>query len=706
MTLEMHRGKMHMIPRDWDPGRLPECEMLQEDEVELNVMDFVETEYKPENNDEMRVTKRKLPKEKNRNKKCWGVSVEKVKDTTKEAKTKNNRKKFRATQKPPPPLTRSYTDSDLAVVCPYATCLKNLCDRVGTIQDPVPESLPPRLFDQLQHLEVHYPYAALLKELYLNAQADSNNIPSMRPERDCQELGVFELMKTLNYKTGIKSKTSKHSHANTTDFETPFSTILLALFMQYKNNVSKGNWRESSNKRTGDLNGIGKILQKSMTEPHAEDLPLNELHSSALLHKISLSIQQKENCIAGESRQNDDSHNATPEQSTTESSHSEAEDLDWKPSRSRKKAANGLPIQKRRKSERRKKRSQSKPCSSKKESTSAVNEDSVCIKESDGKVTPEPIAPSRLFQLIIGKDQDKLSSCLEKLSARNQKMMNEKRAVVPKDQGKMNELKVKSKKVPGKKSKKCQHQQKVAAAEETKNGERNSKRVNKGSFEVTSKLQESDASGSQIPLDSEASEQQSLLKEYLLKPAGEEIKTENDCDMPKVETNFLFSRMLQNFKILAEANHSESILEREQETSSVTDILREMLVSGNTDGELKTEFDTHEDTKDDKSLIQSVILQCPQTNRSDKQDPVCKVECDNSVVCKIECEEDICKVEHEEDCYECQVCHLQFSSAIDLSTHQVLFHCSEDPEATSTHMLLSHSVDNLKSNALQKKLPA
>lgn len=236
--------------------------------------------------------------------------------------------------------------------------------------------------------------------------------------------------------------------------------------------------------------------------------------------------------------------------------------------------------------------------------------------------------------------------------------------------------------------------------------ERNSKRVNKGSFQVTSKLQESDASGSQIPLDSEASEQQSLLKEYLLKPAGEEIKTENDCDMPKVETNFLFSRMLQNFKILAEANHSESILEREQETSSVTDILREMLVSGNTDGELKTEFDTHEDTKDDKSLIQSVILQCPQTNRSDKQDPVCKVECDNSVVCKIECEEDICKVEHEEDCYECQVCHLQFSSAIDLSTHQVLFHCSEDPEATSTHMLLSHSVDNLKSNVLQKKLPA
>ncbi|XP_037785277.1 uncharacterized protein LOC119581049 [Penaeus monodon] len=707
MTLEMHRGKMHMIPRDWDPGRLPECEMLQEDEVELNVMDFVETEYKPENNDEMRITKRKLPKErKSRSKKCWGVSVEKVKDATKEMKAKNNRKKFRATQKPSSSSSqRSYTDSDLAVVCPYATCLKNLCDRVGTIQDPEPEPLPPRLFNQLQHLEVHYPYAALLKELYLSAQADSNNIPSMRPERDCQELGIFELMKTLNYKTGIKSKTSKH--ANTTDFETPFSTILLALFMQCKNCNSKENWTESSNKRTVDLNGIGKILQKSMTESHDEDLPLNELHSSALLHRISLSIQQKENCIVGESLQNNgDNHHTTPDQSTTESSHSEADDLDWKPSRSRKKAANGLPIQKRRKSERRKKRSQSKPCSSKRESISTLNEESVCAKQLDGKVTLEPVAPSRLLQLIIGKDQDKLSSCLEKLSARNLKVKNEKRAVVPKDHGKMNELKVKSRKIPGSKTKKYQLQHKVAAAEETKNGERNSKRGNKGSLMVAGKTQESDASGSQILLESNASEQQSLLKEYLLKPAGEEIKTENDCDMPKVETNFLFSRMLQNFKILAEANHSESISEREQETSSVTDILREMLVSGNTDGESKTDIDTHKDTKDDKSLIQSVILQCPQTNCSNKQDPVCKVECDNSVVCKIECEEDICKVEHEEDCYECQVCHLQFSSAIDLSTHQVLFHCSEDPEASSTHMLLSHSVDNLKSNALQKKLPA
>lgn len=77
-----------MIPRDWDPGRLPECEMLQEDEVELNVMDFVETEYKPENNDEMRVTKRKLPKEKNRNKKMLGGKCRKGQGYNKRSKNK------------------------------------------------------------------------------------------------------------------------------------------------------------------------------------------------------------------------------------------------------------------------------------------------------------------------------------------------------------------------------------------------------------------------------------------------------------------------------------------------------------------------------------------------------------------------------------------------------------------------------------------
>ncbi|XP_042866093.1 uncharacterized protein LOC122249366 [Penaeus japonicus] len=707
MTLEMHRGKMHMIPRDWDPGRVPECEMLQEDEAELNVMDFVETEYKSENNDEARMSKRKLPKEKkNRSKKCWGVSVETVNDSRKETKAKNNRKKFRATQKAPPSLARSYSDSDLAVVCPYATCLKILCDRIGTIQDPVSEPLPPRLFNQLKYLEVHYPYAALLKELYLDAQAESKNIPSMRPVHDCQDLEVVELMKSLNYKTGVKSKSSKHSHANTTDFETPCSTILLALVLQLKNYNTKGNWNEISKRRICELNGIGKILHNSMIGPNAEDLPLSEFHSSALLHRISLSIQQKASCAAGASLQNDKNHNhTTSEQSTTESSHSEADDLDWKPNRSRKKAANGLPNTKRRKSERRKKKSQSNPSSSKRENIATLNQESVCAKELDCKDQSDSVAPSRLLQLIISKDQEKLSSCHGKQSARNLRVKNENRAVT-KDQGKVKEFKGRSRKAPGSKSQRYQVQREVAVSEGTKTKVRNSIRGSRGSSMSGKGPQEGDASGSQVLVDSNASEQQSLLKEYLLKPAGEEIKTENDCDMPKVETNFLFSRMLQNFKILAEANHSESISEREQETQSVPDILREMLVSGNTDGELQTDVNTQNDLQDDKNLIKSVLLQCPQTNLSDKKDPSCKVECDNSVICKIECEEDICKVEHEEDCFECQVCHLQFSSAIDLSTHQVLFHCSEDPEASSTQMLLSHSADNLKSNALQKKLPA
>ncbi|XP_071549734.1 uncharacterized protein [Panulirus ornatus] len=720
---ELHAGRMHAVAKD--SVSFPVTEMLQEDETELNVMDFVETEYKSDKSEDVGITRNLSDRQRNythkkvinRRKDFLGDLNDIYDPRIGSNKVTNKRKKQKFAWKPTLALEPS-NNSDDALHYPYATCLKKLCDEVGNVESPVLDSFPTRLFDQLRHDDVHYPYASLLEELHQNAEAEATNIPSTLEEsyqQDSSDLGIADVMRNLHYPTKIGEDSHYKEDSQIESFDAPFSTMLLAVVMQQKMQDYTSNQSRKTVNSVIDCQGIGEILKTCMPQSQ-DDPPPGELHSSALLQKLSLSAQQNQMVEVISSTLDSSDVEYILESSTSESSHIEEDDLEWKPTNwLAKKVSSSVNIPKKRKSRRKKKH--------------AVNVNSSCLNvpgssqncltttvqrhsgptgyfENEFHTSSSPIPPSRLLQLIMGNEHNDSGDSLSEeslgvLQVKKSRKSRRRSSKLSKKKGKrknnLNSIQ--------KDTLTCL--KKLQSTENSSHIERAQKEGGEMS-RATSEAQENYSLGD-IHCTATGNEPMSLLKEYLLKPAGEEITPGENCDIPKVETNFLFSRLLQNFKNLAESSQMEKNPVRGKEGRPGPSILRGMLVGGKDSTELPGKCHT-EETQDKKSFIEHMniptVKQCSsQASVFDGSGSVCKAECEQDI--KLECDEDVlCKIECEEDTFECQVCHLQFSSGVDLSNHQILFHCNEDPQTSSPHKLLPCSVDNLQNSVMQEKLPA
>lgn len=719
---ELHAGRMHAVAKD--SISFPVSEMLQEDETELNVMDFVETEYKSDKSEDVGITRnfpnraRNYTHKKLINRRKDIADVNDICDPRIGSdKVTNKRKKQKYAWKPTLALELS-NNSDDALHYPYATCLKKLCDEVGNVESPVLDSFSTRIFDQLRHDDVHYPYASLLEELHQNAEAEATNIPSTVEksyQRDSSGLGIADVMKNLHYPTRINENSSNMEDSEIESFDAPFSAMLLALVMQQKIQDYTSNQSNKNVNPVTDCHGIGKILKTCMPQSQ-DDPPPGELHSSALLQKLSLSAQQNQMVEGRRSALDSCDEEHMLESSTTESSHSEEDDFEWKPTNwLAKKVSSNVNIPKKRKSRRKKKLTININSSSLNVPGSSQNCFMNTVQRQSGSTgyfqnefnrSSSPIPPSRLLQLIMGNDQNDSGDSVNEESHGISQVKKSRKS--RRRSSKLSKKKVKRKNILNNSIqkdsitsiKKLQSTENSSQIERLKEEEMLSKANNEA--------QENDPLGD-VHHRATTSEPTSLLKEYLLKPAGEEISPGENCDIPKVENNFLFSRLLQNFKNLAESNQLDNSPLRGKEGCTGPSILRGMLAGGKSTTELHGKCHT-EETQDKKSFIEQMNIpsgkQCSsQASIFDGNGSLCKVKCEQEI--KIECEEEVlCKIECEEDTFECQVCHLQFSSGMDLSNHQILFHCNEEPQTSSPHKLLPCSVDSLQNSVLQEKLPA
>lgn len=610
--------------------------MSREDETELNVMDFVETEYNADVCDvaeQGRKRKKPRPRAQGPQRKARNTkkSKQNVKVASEGGRTAYKRRKRKHSDK-------HTDDSSVEQHYPYATILKNLCDKVGSSQGS-PEALP-RIFSQLRYIDVHYPYASLLQALHRHAGVSARRDTS--PSRAGPSLEVARVMRNLHYPLAASAD-------NEEEPDSPsmlFSTLLMMTVMQQKVHSHGTSLTTPSDPCCG-MAGIGEILRRQMPRPQKDDLPPSELSSASLLRKMSVSAERDQvssgykRCLSGAQQ--------GAVWSSTESSHSEADDRDWRPTHWLAKKVSG--------------------------DTASPGKRKSVRKNKTQSCGPEPEQPNT-SQGARGAGRGRQPRCAASDSARARllQFIMDRRQGDPTD----------------KKSKKALKRAKVTK----KRGKRkHANNTQKHSDDWTTTLPEE---GLAVPARRASSrraarEPQSLLKEYLLKPAGEEVVPSDNCDIPKLESNFLFSRLLQNFKNLAESCQPDDPSERPTKSSRGPSILRGMLASsGGGDQAMEGLF-----LSDCQSASLSPLGQQQEAQVKVKQE------------IKVECEEIVCKVEVEEDGFECQVCHLQFSSLTDLSNHQVLFHCAEDPPTpTGSHRLLGCGVEGLAGGVMQGKQPA
>lgn len=635
---ELHVAEMHAADRHQHPDtRLPpDADMSREDETELNVMDFVETEYNADVCDvaeQGRKRKKSHPRAQGSQRKARNTkkSKQNAKVASEGGRTAYKRRKRKHSDK--------HTEKgNVEQQYPYATILKNLCDKVGSSQDS-PEDLP-RIFSQLRYTDVHYPYASLLQALHRHAGVGPRRDTS--PSRAGPSLEVARVMRNLHYPLAA-------SGDNEEEADSPsmlFSTLLMMTVMQQKVQ-SQGTSPATPADPTGGMAGIGEILRGQMPRPQKDDLPPSELSSASLLRKISLSAE-KDQVTSGQKR-----CFSGPQLgavwSSTESSHSEADDRDWRPTHWVAKKVSGDTTSPGKRKSGRKNNTQSCPLELEQPNTSQGAQGAGRSRQQ--RCVASESARARLLQFIMDRRQG------ETTDKKSKKAL--KRAKVSKKRGKR----------------------------------KHANNTQKHSEDWTTTLPEE---GLTVTVRRGSSrravrEPQSLLKEYLLKPAGEEMVSSDNCDIPKLESSFLFSRLLQNFKNLAESCQPDDPSERPTKSSRGPSILRGMLAtSGGGDQAVESLF-----LSDCQSASLSPLGQQQETKVKVKQE------------IKVECEEIVCKVEVEEDGFECQVCHLQFSSLTDLSNHQVLFHCAEDPPTpTGSHRLLGCAVEGLAGGVMQGKQPA
>ncbi|KAK8726687.1 hypothetical protein OTU49_009996 [Cherax quadricarinatus] len=724
---KLHARRMHTVLEDSSSFLVGK--MFQDDEVELNVMDFVETEYKPDKCDDKRIRRSLSVNSENYRQRTvktdfkdsyggtnerYNTRINSLQPTTNQII--NRKKKKKSTLRPTLAVEQN-NDVDISLHFPYATYLKSLCDEVGDVQSPMSDSFHSKIFDQLRRADVHYPYASLLEELHQSVEVKATNIPSTIEDtyqQESHELGIADVMRSLHHPTTVNENSKNVQDSHIESFDAPFSTMLLGMVMQQKIQDYARNHFNKVN-TVGDFRGIGEVLKTYMPKSQSDDPPPSELHFSSLLQKFSLFAQDK--VMQGTNsfhESSDEEHEQILLWSTSESSHSEDDDFEWKPtSWKAKQVTNVVNIPKKRKSKsRRKKKRVVKTDYSKSNVPSSSQNYFNCTgqkhssysgkAESDSNTSSAP--SSRLLQLIMGNIQNTPEE--PTIERPHKVLQTEEIKNIYRCNVRRSKRKAKRNNTPNYIEKdSINFKNKVQDNDDSLKCKQN-KQLKEEVLSVSNSEAENNAVDNP-PCSIKSSEPQSLLKEYLLKPAGEErIQTEN-CDIPKVETNFLFSRLLQNFKSLAESSHSDNS-ERRQSCTGPS-ILRGMLVGGNSN-ELDRINCTEEETQDKNNFIEHIDLSTIQECSSkdslfESSGSVCKVKYEQDI--KIEFEEDVlCKIECDEDNFECQVCHLQFSSVVDLSNHQILFHCNEDPQTSNSHKLLPCNVDGLQNNVLQEKLPA
>ena len=655
----MHVRRMHSAARH--STRLPPPnDMLQEDESELNVMDFVETEYKSDAGPGEQGRpggKRKKARSKVQGSQGKGRAANKSKGEQEPpaegGKTVHKRRKKKHTHRPGEAST---TQANLGLYYPYAAFLKNLCDKVGSSQGG-PDALPTKIFNQLRHTDVHYPYASLLQALHRHARVVARGASSPSTARTAQDqpartLEVAKVMKNLCYPT------ASHRHNGREDAAapvTPFSSVLMAIVMQEKVNANT----EDDAGCGHTVGTIGDILRKEMPHSKKDDLPPSELSSASLLQKLSLSAEQDLQAAKGGGSLPGTQQASTC--SSSQSSHSEEEDVDWRPAHWLAKEVT-------------------------KEADAPGNRKSIRKKKSLSSDL-EPEQPNTSEGAVsaglhhCSTSEAARAKLLHFIMSRQQRTSDKK--------GKRTRKRAKASKKKGKRK----HVNTSQKSDTLWDTELTATSLTEGQTTLLEGEDTHLAPG----------EPQSLLKEYLLKPAGEEVVPSENCDIPKLETNFLFSRLLQNFKCLAESNQPDEPSKKTSESSRGPSILRGMLAAGTTLDDEEGKFSPSDLQNTSSSSSEQ---QQQGSTASPLGEPLVMVKMEQEI--KVECdgEEIVCKYECAEDDFECQVCHLQFSSLTDLSNHQVLFHCSEEAPPPGSHRLLGCSVEGLSGGVMQGKQPA
>lgn len=697
------------------------------DMSELNVMDFVETEYKSDVED---ILLDKKPRRKGQRKSKLSIQYEyddyedgsKVSNYPRKSRKCLQRKRRRSSMKSK--SVHDSVDSDNHFY-PYATLMKVLCDEVGK-KNVIEEPRTGKLFKQLSHANLCYPYATFLQELHEIANEGFGSIsPSVENGFvNPSESEVSQVMKSFRFKSStLRLGVSDQSEdSGKDDFKRTFSTLLLDLVNEHK-------LQDQSHKGDRTVLGIGKILKICMSDVPGTK-PAEELSFSALLQGLSLLAERVNTC---------DSESESVNQVLEESSESslEEEEEEWRPSFCRQ--LDGIPDAQRehkKKSLRRKKPvSRFDPTPGKSQSSRVKNK----------QHTQSSSSSQSLLQLILNNGSEETVQKVRNKKAKKSLLRSE---VLEKIKDKIN-------------SRKAFTDASTDSNENVKEDFGNEESLSEGSLEEQRNFYGAIAAKKR---------ERSLLKEYLLKPTDEEITSKSYADIPIMSGNsFVFSKLLQNFKMGSdnhlidsyhenlEDNFSSSILRKmliekgkplpnsasDDEARDVEDFkpiehldlssLQSFLCENNSEEEfpsyaVKQEFENKNDNlgeklreriaqaldgsdsnlrncikKEDKSdndvsncLDLSVLESCSSSDPTDLN-PVCKIKCE------VKCEEEFMG-----EVRECDICHTEFSSSVDFNNHEMLFHCGKEaePQSSGPTCALPHGSDILQTGLFQEKLPA
>ncbi|XP_064114967.1 uncharacterized protein LOC135221097 [Macrobrachium nipponense] len=697
------------------------------DMSELNVMDFVETEYKSDVED---ILLDKKPRRKGQRKSKLSTQYEfdnyddgsKVSNYPRKSRKCLQRKRRRSSMKSKSVHDSVNSDNHLY---PYATLMKVLCNEVGE-KNVIKEPRTGKLFKQLSHANLCYPYATFLQELHEIANKGFGSIsPSVENDFvDPSESEISQVMKSFRFKSStLRLGVSSQSEDGKDDFKRTFSTLLLDLVNEHK-------LQDQSHKDDRTVFGVGKILKMCMFDVPGTK-PAEELSFSALLQGLSLLAERENTC---------DSESESVSQVLEESSESslEEEEEEWRPSFCRE--LDGIPDVQRehkKKSLRRKKPvSRFDPTPGKCQSSRVKSKQHMQSSSSS----------QSLLQLILNKGNEDTVQKVRNKKAKESLLRSE---VLEKIKDKIN-------------SRKGFTDTSTDSNENIKEEFGNEESLSEGSLEEQRNFYGAIAARKR---------ERSLLKEYLLKPTDEEMTSKSYADtIPIMSGNsFVFSKLLQNFQMGSDKHLMDSYHENLEDSFS-SSILRKMLIekgkplpNSTSDDELhdvenvkpiehidlnslqsflcennseeefpscamRQEFENKNDIigeklrerisqalegsdsnlrnhiqKEDKSnndiancLDLSVLESCSSTDPTDLN-PVCKIKCE------VKCEEEFI-----DGVRECDICHIEFSSSVDYNNHEMLFHCRKEaePQSSGPTCALPHGSDILQAGLFQEKLPA
>ncbi|KAK7070184.1 hypothetical protein SK128_025851 [Halocaridina rubra] len=707
-------------------------------EPEMNVMDYVETEYKSYEQEYVsrhRKTRRKCQKLK----KLLSSLGDDPLDTNSLASSRPIKKYSKKRKKSISKSKSSGKYQETVKRYPYAMLLKNLCDQLGKSHPLDPPSAE-MVFQQLSPFNIRYPYASLLQDLHRTAEEKCIAVPFNEGDESYNNshMGLSQVMKTINYKI---SETLEEEVEIDTDenkkFNIPFSNTLLSIIL-------KESIEPYSNDCNNSLCGIGKILSGYMGE--LPEGPCREMQSSALLLRMSVEAEKK--------RPKDfDKDVIETVEGVGMSEESSCEEVEWRPKNRQVKY-----VPEDRKDGFSKRKSMRKKKNIIKYDASPMSNE---LKRSKAKQNSDcsSSGSNLLINLILQKGVDHMGSQKTVLRLPDSMTKNCK-----KSKARSNVLKKIRDRIK-ERMKYTEHSMYSHGKQQTVE-------------EVMTSVDESRTDVHII----EPGEQQSLLKEYLLKSSIEKSVPETNLTIPKISTNsFLFSRLLQNFKAISESSQSGNSFYAEGEASG-SNMLREMLLQTCSKSNVKyggedDETFNNRPCHDLEQFYMASIEDSSSEECNESEDPSsvdknkektemtvsrntnilreilsrthhspelldnynCKESLDaknalfterlspqlvvkntsendsglleNPSICKIKCEVK-CEDEYLDDTFECHICHLQFLSGVNLSDHHLLFHSNEEilDQAADVDSLsasiLQHGSDSVQSMIFLEKLPA